>query len=136
MGRRRAPAGSLAEGQEVRNPLIPETHFLSVLALKSNICVSLDPVLLVTLKVSPFLVFDFPRYTSAVSAIFGGLLFLQVSPFQVFNHPGANICGIADQLVEDLRRAQDCWPGACDITGSPEGIAERDGMTRVILSYF
>ena len=41
--------GSLAEGQEVRNPLIPETHFLSVLVLKSNICVSLDPVLLVTL---------------------------------------------------------------------------------------
>jgi len=102
MGRRRAPVGSLAEGQEV----------------------------------SPFLVFDFPRCTSAVSAIFGGLLFLQVSPSQVFDHPGAYICGIADQLAEDLRRAQDCWLGACDITGSSEGMAVRDGMTRVIPSHF
>ena len=46
--------------------------------------------------------------------IFGGLLFLQVSPFQVFDHPGAYICGIADQLVKDLRWAQDCWLGTCD----------------------
>ena len=58
MGRRRAPAGSLAEGYEVRNPLIPETHFVSVLVLKSNVCVCLDPILLPHPQVSPFLAFD------------------------------------------------------------------------------
>ena len=49
MGRQRAPVGSLAESDQVSNPLIPKIHFVSVLVLKSNICVSLDPVLLVTL---------------------------------------------------------------------------------------
>ena len=61
MGRRRAPVGSLAEGDEVSNPLIPKIHFVSVLVFKSNVCVFLNPVLLVTLQVSPFLVFDLPR---------------------------------------------------------------------------
>ena len=59
MGRRRVPAGSLAEGDQVRDPLLPKIHFVSVLVLKSHVCVCLDPVLLVTLQVSPFL--DLPR---------------------------------------------------------------------------
>ena len=58
MGRRRAPVGSLAEGDEVSNPLVSKL-FLFVLVFKSNVCVFLDPVLLVTLQVSPFL--DLPR---------------------------------------------------------------------------
>ena len=61
MGRRRAPAGLVAEGDEVSNPLVSKILFVSVLVYKSNVCVFLDPVLLVTLQVSPFLVFDLPR---------------------------------------------------------------------------
>ena len=45
---------SLAEG-DVSNPLVSKIIFVSVLVYKSNVCVFLDPVLLVTLQVSPFL---------------------------------------------------------------------------------
>ena len=81
MGWRRAPAGSLAEGDQVRDPLLPKIHFVSVLVLKSHVCVCLDPVLLVTLQVSPFLAFDLPRAYICGIRYLRGLLFLQVSPF-------------------------------------------------------
>ena len=114
MGRRRVPAGLLAEGDEVSNPLVSKILFVSVLVYKSNVCVFLDPVLLVTLQVSPFLAVGLARAYICGIRYLRGFLFLQVSPFQVFDHPGAYICGIADQLVKDLWWAQDCWPGACD----------------------
>ena len=90
----------------------------------------LDPVLLVTLQVSPFL--DLPRVYIC------GIRYLRRAPvpaglpFQVIDHPGAHICGIADQLVKDLDGLKIVGRGhrGHAITGSPEeGIAERDGMT-------
>ena len=100
MGRRRPPAGSLAEGDQVRNPLIPKIHSISVLVLKSHVYMCLDPILLPHPQVSPFLAFDRPRQhicgVAVQSVCFCGIFGGQVAS----GDPPKDPCGPAGSLAE------------------------------------